>query len=145
MKIAKLISYLPALLFGLLLAGVSLIAFYFAAVYMLNFLYSIDEFNNKSGEFLWLLLHDVGLNLLLAAGVYFSYRKILPKCPNDICSALIMQAPLAFVSLYLLSPSFDFSSLYSSVSSVIGVTSAVAVLIVYWMNKAFRKDAQVSV
>jgi hypothetical protein len=140
----KVVSYLPALLFGILLAGMSLIAFDFAASYMLGFLLSNTDMHSNSSEFLWLLIHDVGLSLLLAAGVYFSYRKILPKFPNDIFAVLLMQAPLAYISIYLFSPSFDFSSLYSSVSSVLGVTSAVAVLLVYWMSKVFGLGSKVT-
>ncbi|MFT5790211.1 MAG: hypothetical protein ACI8SJ_002340, partial [Shewanella sp.] len=66
MIVRKVIKYLPALLFGIFLAGMSLIAFDFAASYMLGFLLSNTDMHSNSSEFLWLLIHDVGLSLLLA-------------------------------------------------------------------------------
>ncbi|TRY13773.1 hypothetical protein [Shewanella hanedai] len=139
MRVRTLIRYLPALAVGLLLAQLSLILLSYAANYMLRYLISAVDLNANSIQYLWLILHDVSLLFILSAIVYFGYRKFLSTLPDDLFSAILMQLPITYISLYLLRPSFDLSSLASSASTISSVTASISVLLVYGLNSLARR------
>ena len=140
MRVRTLIRYLPALAVGLLLAQLSLILLSYAANYMLRYLTSAVDLNANSIQYLWLILHDVSLLFILSAIVYFSYRKFLSILPDDLFSAILMQLPITYISLYLLRPSFDLSSLASSASTISSVTASISVLLVYGLSRKAKNN-----
>lgn len=127
----KLFRYLPALIFGLFLAEISLQLFSYTPSYMLRYLSSIPNLTDNSIENLWLILHGGCLALALSALIYFCYRKLLAQFPDDLLSAVLIQLPIAYISLYLLQPTFDFSTLFSSAPSITSIVASVSVLLVY--------------
>gem|GEM_PF-4209301 len=141
-KSGKFIRYLPALVVGMLLAIISLLAFDVAASYMLGFLLSMPEETENSIKYLWVMLSDVSLALILSACAYYGYRTLLTKFPDDMYAAFLMQLPLVYVVLYLMPASFNFSSLYNSIPSVTAIVSSVSVLVVYCLSKLVRQRAK---
>ncbi|WP_394148265.1 hypothetical protein [Shewanella atlantica] len=138
-KSVVLIRYLPVLAVGVLLVVLSLLAFDVAASYMLDFLSSMPGRGENSINFLWPILLDTCQVLILSASAYYGYRTLLPKFPVDLYAAILMQLPMTYVSLYLMPPSFNFGSLFSSAQSVTAIVSSVSVLVVYSLSKCVRQ------
>lgn len=145
MRVGELIRYLPALAVGILLAEISLIMFSYTATYMLKYLISVVDLNANSIQYLWLILHDVSLVFILSGSVYFGYRNILSTLPDDLSSAILMQLPIAYLCLYLLQPSYNFSSLASCASSISSVTASISVLLIYGLNRFVRQRSKAKV
>ncbi|QLE83720.1 MULTISPECIES: hypothetical protein [Shewanella] len=127
----QLLRYIPALVCGLLLAQLSLIIFGVTAEYMLAYLSNISDFHANSLENIILILHDLTAALLLAALVLLLYSKLFKRYPNNWFSAVLMQLPLAYISLWVIPPSFDFSTLFTAAQSISAISSSLAMLVVY--------------
>ncbi len=135
-KLTAFIRYIPALVVGVLLVVLSLLAFDIAAYYMLDFLISMPEKGENSIKLLWLILHDIGLIFILSACAYYGYRTLLPKFPDDLYAAILIQLPSAYLALYLMPPSLNFRSLSSSAPSVTAIALSISVLVVFGGNQA---------
>ncbi|QFU25022.1 hypothetical protein FM038_024795 [Shewanella eurypsychrophilus] len=137
-KIVKFAMYLPAIVFGVLLVEANLQLFSYTANHMLRYLQSVPNYHINSIENLWLILHDVTLIVFLSFVFYFSYRKLLAKFPDNLLSALLMQFPMLFVCFFLISPTFDFSSLFAIHTSVTPLVASSSVLLLYGFNRLIK-------
>ncbi|WP_394204214.1 hypothetical protein [Shewanella waksmanii] len=137
-----LLGYLPALVCGLLLAQLSLIILGITAGYMLAYLETVAGFHANSLENIVLIVHDVMVALLLASAVLLLYSKLFKRYPNNWLSAVLMQLPLAYISLRVIPPSFDFSTLFTAAQSIAAISSACAMLVVFAVAQWGKLDSK---
>ncbi|WP_076414142.1 hypothetical protein [Shewanella sp. UCD-KL12] len=137
--IVTVARYLPAFILGLFLVEANLQLFSYTANHMLRYLQSVPNYHENSIENLWLILHDVTLIVFLSFVFYFSYRKLLAKFPDNLLSTSLMQFPMLFVCFLLISPTFDFSTLLASHTSVTPLVASTSVLLLYGLNRLMKR------
>lgn len=127
-------KYLPPLTFGLLLPVILTLIFFFMPSYgLLSALFtSIDGFNGNSVQWWWLTIHDSAIVFIATALLLWLYYRLYPHAPFNLKAMLVMQVPLAIVTLIsLVQSSYFFGNTYQNAMTLNRLLCLFAVLLVY--------------
>lgn len=134
-------KYLPSLLFGIFLTILLLYAFHLSAIYspILDFITSTPSINEHSLMWLFLMLHDSLLVLILSALVLFLYRYFLPKLPFNWLAIGLMQIPLTFFIFRSSVLPLNFDTVYNTATNIASLVAYISVLMVFFGTIAYKK------
>ncbi|GIU46871.1 hypothetical protein TUM4438_23960 [Shewanella sairae] len=140
-------KYVSAMLLGLIAAGLSAVAFSFAASYspLLNYLIAVEGLNSNSLEWLLVILQDSAITLLNAVAIFFIYRRLLSQFPFNWLAIILMQLPLSLLVISVNGLPIDFANLYELSKSLPTLINAIAIVLIYVVFKLFdNKQATIN-
>ncbi|WP_108946261.1 hypothetical protein [Shewanella halifaxensis] len=140
-------KYIPAMVLGLMVVGLSSVAFSFAASYspLLSYLIAVDGLNSNSPEWLLVVLQDSAIALLSAVAIVFIYRRLLSQFPFNWLAIILMQLPLSLLVISVNGLPIDFANLYELSKSLPTLINAIAIVMIYLVFKLINnKQATVN-
>ncbi len=127
-------KYLLPLAFGLSLPVILTLIFFFMPSYgLLSALFtSIDGFNGNSAQWWWLSVHDSAIVFITTALLLWLYYQLYPRVPFNLKAMLVVQAPLAVVTLTsLVQSSYFLGNTYQNAMTLNRLLCLFVVLLVY--------------
>ncbi|MCL1139255.1 hypothetical protein [Shewanella pneumatophori] len=140
-------KYVPAMVLGLIAAGLPAVTFSIAASYspLLSYLIEVEGLNSNSPEWLLVILQDSAITLLSAVAIVFIYRRLLSQFPFNWLAIILMQLPLSLLVIEVNGLPIDFANLYELSKSLPTLINVIAIVLIYKLFKLIdNKQATVN-